>query len=113
MPRLSNVVILCMIYAAMAVEVGNASDQCKYYYGAALREAGRVMWTTTETAARGFLLGFGGAILKDLVWTERKAVDFKETLKYARLVGLGSSSFVVGVALFMPARLRYEAFRLD
>ena len=106
------VLVLAYIYIAAAVAADSASSSCKEYYNDTLREALRVVWTTAETAVRGFLLGFGGAILKDLLYSERKAGDFTETLRYARVVGLGSSSFLVGTALFMPARLRYEVFRV-
>ena len=99
-------------YCAAAVETSTASNDCKMCMNATLRELARTMFTTVETAMRGFLLGFGAAILKDLL-IDRKASadatsDFSTTLKFARVVGLGMSSFMVGVSIFLPARLRYE-----
>ena len=67
----------------------------------------------THTAIRGFLLGFGGAILKDLL-VDRKATvseektDFANTFRFARVVGLGAACFLVGVAVALPSNLRYQ-----
>ena len=107
MQRHRLVLLLAYLYIAAAVDANVASSSCKDYFNDTYREILRVSWTTTETAVRGFLLGFGGAILKDLLYSDRKS-DFAETLRYARVVGLGSSSFLVGTALFMPATWRYN-----
>ena len=94
-------------------EVG---DTCKECFNATLREMMRSLWTTIETGGRGFLLGFGTAILKDLLidrkgsGADESKLDFTKTLQFAKLVGLGSSCFMVGIAIVLPARLRAEMF---
>ena len=107
-----TVCLIMVAYVAAACAADTASDACKMCFHATLREVARTAWTTLETAVRGFLLGFGAAILKDLL-IDRKASadavsDFQATLKFARVVGLGMSSFMVGIAIFLPARLRSD-----
>lgn len=67
---------------------------------------------------RGFMLGFGGAILKDLL-VDRKASasadadkDYKDTFQFARVCGLGSACFLVGAAILVPAQWRYNILTL-
>lgn len=77
-----------------------------------LREALRVLYTTVETGCRGFLLGFGGAILKDLL-VDRKAMaekseDYQGTFRFARVAGLGSACFLVGASILVPADWRHS-----
>jgi len=71
-------------------------------------EIARKVWTTVETSVRGFLLGFGAVIMKD-IWLDRKAsgdADYTSTIKLARIAGLGSASFLVGAAIVVAAQWR-------
>ena len=116
--KLSVVVFaIAFVYTVAAVETSTASTQCKLCLSNMMHESLRILWTTSETALRGFLLGFGGAILKDLL-IDRKASadtsqDFSKTLKFAKLTGLGAACFLVGSAVVLPARWRYELLRLE
>ena len=108
--------MLVLFYTTLAVASETATTSCKLCYSAILREVLRTIWTTFETAVRGFLLGFGAAILKDLLVDKKGSAetttDFTHTLRFARVAGLGSACFVTGVALFLPARLRAEMFMI-
>ena len=66
---------------------------------------------------RNFLLGFGGAILKDLLVDKKATVqesasDFASTFRFARVVGLGTACFLVGMAVAVPSNLRYQFLTL-
>ena len=69
-----------------------------------------------HAGTRGFLLGFGGAILKDLVdkkaTVQESASDFTSTFRLARVVGLGTACFLVGMAVAVPSNLRYQFLTL-
>ena len=71
-----------------------------------------------HAGTRGFLLGFGGAILKDLLVVDKKATvqesasDFASTFRFARVVGLGTACFLVGMAVAVPSNLRYQFLTL-
>merc|ERR1711939_770957 len=108
--------MLMFTYVVVAVTTDTASASCKECFNHVTRDIARTAWTTFETAMRGFLLGFGGAILKDAILKDKDTEDvekaFKKTLTYAKIVGLGSASFMVGIAIFMPARWRYELITL-
>ena len=65
--------MLVLLYCTLAVASETATTSCKLCYSAILREVLRTIWTTFETAVRGFLLGFGAAILKDLL-VDKKGV---------------------------------------
>merc|ERR1712224_378872 len=101
---LSCFVILSSCYvqpSPAASTVGtSACDSCM---SSLTKEMLRVVWTTLETGTRGFLLGFGGAILKDLVdkkaTVQESASDFTSTFRLARVVGLGTACFLVGMAV--------------
>ena len=116
MARLSrSCLILTFAYMATAMATSTASSSCKECFNAALVEIAREAWTTLETAVRGFLLGFGTAIIKDMCFGDAKKAsqeEFQLTMRSARMLGLGVASFMVGVAIILPARLRYELFAL-
>ena len=116
MTRVSLVILLFFAYTALAVNTDFATATCKQCFSATLAEMLRSAWTTCETALRGFLLGFGAAILKELQVDGRKSADtptdFQKTMRFARVVGLGSASFLVGIAIFLPAQWRYELFQI-
>ena len=116
MSRVSLVILFFFAYTALAVNTDFATTTCKQCFSATLAELLRSAWTTFETALRGFLLGFGAAILKDLLVDGRAsadaATDFHKTMRFARVVGLGSASFLVGVAIFLPAQWRYDLFQI-
>ena len=104
--------ILLLSFYAVFVSCSTTSDPppaCKQCLHNLALEALRQLWTTAETAVRGFLLGFGAAVLKDLL-IDRKATasekpNFQSTFAFARVVGLGAASFLIGAAILIPANL--------
>lgn len=109
MRRSTLCALLFFAYTAAAVSSDSASDTCKKCFNGVLHELGRTVWNTIETSVRGFLLGFGAAILKDLLkQTSDSVTDFSKTFKFARVAGLGMASFLVGISIVLPARIRYE-----
>jgi len=111
-------IALFVTYVAASLSSEFGSTACRECHNGLQINIARVVWTTLETGMRGFLLGFGSAILKDVfargVLNESDDVQaqFKKTLHFARIAGYGSASFLVGIAILMPARWRYEYMRV-
>merc|ERR1719274_94781 len=67
---------------------------------------------TTETAVRGFSLGFGYVLVKatlraaDSDEGPRSGHDFGPAYRFARMAGLGVACSFVGLSMFVPAGLR-------
>ena len=104
-----------LLYASVACALTpDKPGPCRDVWSFAAKEAARTLWTTTETAVRGFMLGFGGAILQTLLRADGKTsdVDYHAMFKLARVAGLGSASLLVGSAILVPAQWRYQALTL-
>ena len=67
---------------------------------------------TTETAVRGFSLGFGYVLVKatlraaDRDEGPRSGHDFGPAYRFARMAGLGVACSFVGLSMFVPVGLR-------
>ena len=67
---------------------------------------------TTETAVRGFSLGFGYVLVKatlraaDGEGGPQSGHDFGPAYRFARMAGLGVACSFVGLSMFVPAGLR-------
>ena len=67
---------------------------------------------TTETAVRGFSLGFGYVLVKatlraaDRDEGPRSGHDFGPADRFARMAGLGVACSFVGLSMFVPVGLR-------
>jgi len=60
---------------------------------------------TLEVAMRGFLLGFGVTVLKDLLIDgKRGEEDIALTCQYGKAVGLGMACTLVGASVMIPTR---------
>lgn len=110
-PRLTFL-LSCWVASVTCANFTTASDpdNTSTVLHSIMLEALRVGWTTTETFVRAFLLGFGGAILKDLL-IDRKSkaeteADYASTFSFARMTGLGSGCFIVGASILVPADWR-------
>lgn len=65
------------------------------------------LWATFETAMRGFLLGFGAMICKEVL-TGKEVLTFSK----ARVAGLGVGCLVVGASILLPAGVRHKMMAL-
>ena len=62
---------------------------------------------TVEVFARGFLLGFGATLLKDLLIDgKRDAADRANAVHYGKYIGLGMGCVLVGLSVLIPTRLQ-------
>lgn len=60
-----------------------------------------------EVFIRGFLLGFGAALLKDLlVDGKRDDGDVRRACQYGKYIGLGMGCALVGMSVMIPTRLQ-------
>ena len=62
---------------------------------------------TLEVFGRGFLLGFGATLLKDLLIDgKREASDRANAVHYGKSIGLGMGCVLVGLSVLVPTRLQ-------
>ena len=62
---------------------------------------------TVEVFVRGFLLGFGATLLKDLLIDgKREAADRANAVHYGKYIGLGMGCVLVGLSVLIPTRLQ-------
>ena len=62
---------------------------------------------TVEVFVRGFLLGFGATLLKDLLIDgKREAADRANAVHYGKYIGRGMGCVLVGVSVLIPTRLQ-------
>ena len=62
---------------------------------------------TLEVFIRGFLLGFGATLLKDLLIDgKREAADRANAVHYGKYIGLGMGCVLVGLSVLIPTRLQ-------
>jgi hypothetical protein len=87
------------------------------------------LWATFETGIRGFLLGFGLMVCKDVMRsaaqgdapvpssspqegdktdTQTAKPDFSHIFARAKVAGLGVGCLIVGASLLLPASLRQK-----
>ena len=100
------------------------------------------LWATFETASRGFLLGFGAMVCKEVFFSElaeskrsnddsqpapakdaatgsqpqavsRKQLDSANIFFKARVAGLGVGCLLVGASILLPAGVRHKMLALQ
>ena len=67
---------------------------------------------TVEVFVRGFLLGFGTTLLKDLLLDGRRDDgDVQKSCQHAKYIGLGMGCALVGMSVMIPTRLQEWAMQ--
>ena len=111
--------LLLLLLAVTISDVASAAAGAAEEQGANLESAGATaFWNvlshyavttlhTLEVFVRGFFLGFGATLLKDLlVDGKREAADRANAVHYGKYIGLGMGCVLVGLSVLVPTRLQ-------
>ena len=111
--------LLLLLLAATISDVASAAAGATEEQCANMESAGAtVFWKvfshyavttlhTLEVFVRGFLLGFGATLLKDLLIDgKREAADRANAVHYGKYIGLGMGCVLVGLSVLIPTRLQ-------
>ena len=111
--------LLLLLLAATILDVASAAAGVGEEQGANMESAGATaIWKvlshyavtglhTLEVFVRGFLLGFGATLLKDLLIDgKREAADRANAVHYGKYIGLGMGCVLVGLSVLVPTRLQ-------
>lgn len=116
--KLQTIIPLLFAILALTLEVAASSTATGDENGVAMSPGAAAFWKvlshyavttlhTLEVFVRGFLLGFGATLLKDLLIDgKREAADRANAVHYGKYIGLGMGCVLVGLSVLIPTRLQ-------